>query len=68
MVQKQTPRLQQHHALLIVSALFVSYAARLIKKQMAYMLSRQGVRPDIEEELDRIMDGTHQAEHYQVTA
>eukprot|EP00967_Tisochrysis_lutea_P028394 scaffold33028_cov32-Tisochrysis_lutea.AAC.3 len=35
---------------------------------MAFMLSRQGVRPDIDEELDRLMDGSHLPEHYQELA
>lgn len=32
------------------------------------MLSRQGVRPDIDDELDRLMDGGHLPEHYQELA
>ena len=31
---------------------------------MAYMLAYQGIRPEAEEELARIMDGTHLTEHY----
>ncbi|EOD21217.1 hypothetical protein EMIHUDRAFT_469845 [Emiliania huxleyi CCMP1516] len=39
----------------------------LVSKQMAYMLARQGVRPEIDglaEELDRVMDGAHLPEHF----
>ena len=35
---------------------------------MAFMLARQGVRPEISEELDRIMDGSHLPEHFQELA
>ncbi|KOO53054.1 26s proteasome non-ATPase regulatory subunit 2, partial [Chrysochromulina tobinii] len=36
----------------------------LVQKQMAYMLSRAGSRPEAEDELARIMDGAHTTEHY----
>ena len=36
----------------------------LVQKQMAYMLSRVGCRPEAEEELARLMDGAHTTEHY----
>ena len=36
----------------------------LVQKQMAYMLARIGCRPEAEDELARIMDGSHTTEHY----
>ena len=48
----------------LVGNLLESCQDESVRKQMSYMLARHGVRPDADEELARIMDGTHLTEHY----
>jgi len=48
----------------IIQDILAECEDELVKKQMAYMLARQGLRPEAEEDLARIMDGSHLTEHY----
>eukprot|EP00320_Phaeocystis_rex_P019011 CAMPEP_0119057336 /NCGR_PEP_ID=MMETSP1178-20130426/1809_1 /TAXON_ID=33656 /ORGANISM="unid sp, Strain CCMP2000" /LENGTH=627 /DNA_ID=CAMNT_0007038153 /DNA_START=52 /DNA_END=1932 /DNA_ORIENTATION=+ len=50
--------------LTLVADILSSCEDELVKKQMAYMLARYGVRPEAEDELARIMDGAHTTEQY----
>uniref|UniRef100_A0A7S4BU81 26S proteasome non-ATPase regulatory subunit 2 homolog n=1 Tax=Chrysotila carterae TaxID=13221 RepID=A0A7S4BU81_CHRCT len=58
---KMAVRLQQEP---LIEEILGACEDPLIKKQMAYFLARQGLRPEAEEELERIMDGAHLTEHY----
>ena len=48
----------------LVADILASCEDEMVKKQMAYMLARYGVRPEAEDELARIMDGAHTTEQY----
>ena len=48
----------------LIADIMASCEDEMVKKQMAYMLARYGVRPEADDELARIMDGAHTTEQY----
>ena len=47
-----------------ISEIMTACDDALVSKQMAFMLARCGLRPEAEEDIARIMDGTFLTEHY----